>query len=166
MDTSEQYIKMCRRANKLQQEKYKAGYLPGDYILYEDDIPILIGFDILGVERFTHSGRSSIRLRVLEPPPVFNFNMEADYPVTIRVAELTVKVLCHYGIPIWLPRQDQLQGMVGRDWRYIFPKFIWWYTDVDMRHLEIISSMEQLWLAFVMKEKFGKTWNGEEWINE
>ncbi len=25
-------------------------------------------------------------------------------------------------------------------------------------------TMEQLWLAFVMKEKFSKTWNGEDWI--
>lgn len=25
-------------------------------------------------------------------------------------------------------------------------------------------SMEQLWLAFVMKEKHNKVWNGEEWI--
>ena len=27
------------------------------------------------------------------------------------------------------------------------------------------TSMEQLWLAFVMKEKFNKTWNGEAWVN-
>ena len=25
-------------------------------------------------------------------------------------------------------------------------------------------SMEQLWLAFVMKEKYSKQWNGKEWI--
>jgi len=25
------------------------------------------------------------------------------------------------------------------------------------------TSMEQLWLAFVMKEKYGKVWNGEDW---
>jgi len=24
--------------------------------------------------------------------------------------------------------------------------------------------MEQLWLAFVMKEKHNKTWNGKDWI--
>ncbi len=27
------------------------------------------------------------------------------------------------------------------------------------------TSMEQLWLAFVMKEKYDKTWNGTEWHN-
>jgi len=25
------------------------------------------------------------------------------------------------------------------------------------------TSMEQLWLAFVMKEKYNKVWNGKEW---
>jgi len=28
------------------------------------------------------------------------------------------------------------------------------------------DSMEQLWLAFVMKEKYNKIWNGENWIKE
>ena len=27
-------------------------------------------------------------------------------------------------------------------------------------------TMEQLWLVFVMKEKFGKSWSGSEWISE
>ncbi len=37
------------------------------------------------------------------------------------------------------------------------------------RHFNIaksFTSMEQLWLAFVMKEKYNKVWDGEEWINE
>lgn len=29
--------------------------------------------------------------------------------------------------------------------------------------LEQFTSMEQLWLAFVMKEKYNKTWDGNEW---
>ena len=33
------------------------------------------------------------------------------------------------------------------------------------KHLTSKSSMEQLWLAFVMKSKYNKTWNGEDWIN-
>jgi hypothetical protein len=26
------------------------------------------------------------------------------------------------------------------------------------------ESWEQLWLAFVMKEKYNKVWNGEDWV--
>jgi hypothetical protein len=65
----------------------------------------------------------------------------------------------------WLPRQDQLQEMIGSEWRYIFSGFMWWYADADTRRLEMIGSIEQLWLAFMMKEKFNKVWNGEEWKN-
>ena len=162
MDTSEQYIKMCRMSDKLQREKYKAGYFPGDYILGENNVPILIGFDILGVERFIYSGLPSTRLRVLEPTPVFNFDIEANYSATIKVAELTVKVLHTHGIPTCLFRQDQLQEMVDGDWIESFITFMWWYQD---ENTEIYKSMEQLWLSLVMKEKYGKTWNGEEWIN-
>lgn len=60
---------------------------------------------------------------------------------------------------IWLPRQDQLQEMVNRNINYtiaiqgfeetieVTPDFTW----------------EQLWLGFVMKEKYGKIWDGSGW---
>jgi hypothetical protein len=62
---------------------------------------------------------------------------------------------------IWLPRQDQLQEMVMQP-RLLQRFFVWWdnlplFPDYD--------SMEQLWLAFVMKEK-GKTWDGDKWIHQ
>jgi hypothetical protein len=72
---------------------------------------------------------------------------------------------------IWLPRQDQLQEMVGGykfgfvDWREwitnIYPSFRSYknpFTELSF------SSFEQLWLAFVMKEKYNKVWSGSEWV--
>ncbi len=32
------------------------------------------------------------------------------------------------------------------------------------RYIAQFTSMEQLWLAFVMKEKYGKVWDGGEWV--
>jgi len=64
---------------------------------------------------------------------------------------------------IWLPRQDQLQAMMGETiWLLLihFGKFL---TD---GYVHRFTSMEQLWLAFVMKENYNKTWNSEEWIKE
>ena len=83
---------------------------------------------------------------------------------------------------IWLPRQDQLQEMVGFTARsigaiyrwassevydlpddkenYSFPHDEHWYRNIP---LYFNGSWEQLWLAFVMKEKHNKIWNGEEW---
>lgn len=88
---------------------------------------------------------------------------------------------------IWLPHQDQLQEMVYPHpnwnpdaihecyqkplsllaWIYEFA----YYRDNHTQKPEIIkllnnydASMEQLWLAFVMKEKYNKVWNGEDWV--
>ncbi len=62
---------------------------------------------------------------------------------------------------IWLPRQDQLQEML---WTVTATDIYHWLrkvTEFQMRNS--CQSMEQLWLAFVMKEKYNKTWDGKEW---
>ncbi len=78
---------------------------------------------------------------------------------------------------VWLPRQDQLQEMVLEDesyWRYQRYQSDARYLDIidDIRAFfhgkcgqgaDLILSLEQLWLAFVMKEKHGKVWSGSEW---
>ena len=95
----------------------------------------------------------------------------------------------NYKDAIWLPTQSQLQEMVGQsNIEYLlldFHKFVapddyclhgdrevgfyhQGYCEIctDQRN-EVhrqFTSMEQLWLAFVMKEKFGKVWTGEKWI--
>ena len=63
-----------------------------------------------------------------------------------------------------LERQDQLQEMVEYDWVVCVKRvydFMFSLNPPEMPH-----SMEQLWLAFVMKEKYNKVWNGTEWIKE
>ena len=65
---------------------------------------------------------------------------------------------------ICLFRQDQLQGMVWDldTWSCKFQGCWGWYVATDT--LSAIKSMEQLWLGFVMWDKYNKTWNGEDWI--
>ena len=64
-------------------------------------------------------------------------------------------------VAIWLPRQDQLQEMVAHESIYnLLDKFdVWGKWDQSL-----YDSMEKLWLAFVMKERYNKTWNGKEWV--
>ena len=66
---------------------------------------------------------------------------------------------------IWLPRQDQLQKMIkykyGDRTISLLNNFIQ-FTRVCYAHGKYWS-MEQLWLAFVMKEKYNKIWDGEDW---
>ena len=82
---------------------------------------------------------------------------------------------------VQLERQDQLQEMYcdGRGGRHFpleglikgFTDFVFngtWQLPYDptLKSLESnqFTSMEQLWLAFVMKEKFKKMWSGNEWV--
>ena len=64
--------------------------------------------------------------------------------------------------------QDQLQEMVKSDpyfaWNYI--GMLGRFADKNIIYTCGFDSMEQLWLAFVMKEKFQKLWDEEKqnWI--
>ena len=71
---------------------------------------------------------------------------------------------------IWLPRQDDLQAMLsGSDWGKAsrFYEFIWGRNHKEItEYAEQFLSMEQLWLAFVMKELYHKQWYNGEWREE
>ncbi len=68
---------------------------------------------------------------------------------------------------VWLPRQDQLQEMCQEK----KPQWLLSSLDISVNHemsrhydyFQRFTSMEQLWLAFVMKERFNKTWSEKEW---
>jgi len=66
---------------------------------------------------------------------------------------------------VWLPRQDQLQEMIDC------------HKNIQIAHHRLyqiaefwvgrnLNSFEQLWLAFVMYEKYEKKWDGEAWIKQ
>ncbi|KKN57556.1 hypothetical protein LCGC14_0561020 [marine sediment metagenome] len=77
----------------------------------------------------------------------------------------------------WLPRQDQLQEMVGdlpeateRASVELLGCFTSWCYTEDARGFRKwtpgayqFTSMEQLWLAFCMHELHSKTWDGDKW---
>ena len=77
---------------------------------------------------------------------------------------------------LWLPRQDQLQEMADNEGKAhtLVVRLVNWlqselWFDKDgfcnWKHAIDYDSMEQLWLAFVMKELHGKVWDGEVWTN-
>lgn len=73
---------------------------------------------------------------------------------------------------IWLPRQDQLQEMVGiitpeSYLEYVFNQYFEFADDtgVDIKNpYPEAKTPEQLWLAFVQKELHNKIWDGDKWI--
>ena len=74
-----------------------------------------------------------------------------------------------YSTRIWLPRQDQLQEMVlESNHPDELLKIIGHFHDFACGVTPQFDSMEQLWLAFVMKELYSKIWSKEKekWICE
>jgi len=68
---------------------------------------------------------------------------------------------------VWLPRQDQLQEMVIENYATFWDLAIA-FSNVLMGenalYFEQFDSMEKLWLAFIMLEKYKKKWKEEEWV--
>ena len=87
---------------------------------------------------------------------------------------------------VWLPRQDQLQEMISyptlgsekfKEMVRYYHEIVCIGQDTKVNLLRAVASfaaersfvgchqtMEQLWLAFVMCEKYNKIWDGEKWI--
>lgn len=65
---------------------------------------------------------------------------------------------------LWLLRQDQLQEMIGsfEDCLNLIDR---WDAENALGYdYPDVTSMEQLWIALVMEEKYNKVWNGDNWI--
>ena len=70
----------------------------------------------------------------------------------------------------WLPTQEQLQEMLKLDpvtLIYLIDKFVangegYWHSFAKALYPN--PSMNELWLAFVMKEKYNKKWTGSKWV--
>ena len=76
---------------------------------------------------------------------------------------------------IWLPTQGQLQKILNiDDFTYLVSDFSEWvYQQEGFRYYnppepetKIFFSMEQLWLAFVMKTIYNKIWRSGEWVKD
>ncbi len=135
MDTNPEYIKMCEKAEEIQQ-----AWKPRQRDCFLN--PSLGSMELNGVLIYI---------------PLF-------YGDTVAFSEDSQ---CREE-SIWLPRQDQLQEMLA-DYDGIPILSVEWVTRVaELLNSNDIpegqTSMEQLWLAFVMKEKYSKIWNGKEWV--
>ena len=133
MDTSKEYIKMC------DCEEIQKDWVPqyGDYIAGE----------WLDANDDTEWQELGIVLRYQEDKNLIKTGGD---------------ILWNRDIIRWLPRQDQLQGMFF-DGKYIYnilDSFCEFFKEQEDSGL---TSAEQLWLAFVMKEKHNKTWDKDKW---
>ena len=145
MDCSVDYIKMCEKAEKIQKSisDLKDGDFIADWRFKKDEV--IVYHPLIHDAGFGEEG----------PDDEFTW---------------------------WLPRQDQLQEIIqaqvkchGKDELYWKINWFWEFVQAtcfthgeNYGHLteQAYPSMEQLWLAFVMKEKYKKVWDGKEWKEE
>ena len=139
MDTSKEYIEMCRKAVEVQE-------------LWEPNVGDLTDCGLI--------------LKIY-PGMYYTYKKESGHFFNVPKKEN----------PIYLPRQDQLQDMIGISKMFdfyglveTFNRFATGKTCVvgsenqNIAHLKQFKSMEQIWLAFVMHAKYSKKWDGSDWI--
>ncbi|MDH4127153.1 MAG: hypothetical protein OEV44_00255 [Spirochaetota bacterium] len=147
MDITKEYIEKCKKAQDIQKLRVN-GYEWGDYYFYFNDYDICI-----------------------ENPRNFT---------EISTSKEITRLIIGRDNHIWLPCQDQLQNMLKTlEWFWsdknasemldsVYYMFTCCTNDNGFNCTEYcnkFNSFEQLWLAFVMKEKYNKQWNFEtkEW---
>ena len=133
------YIKMCEKAKEIQD------------------------IDIIGTNRrrkrqydiVSAAGRIGFYVEHLVFQPFFN---EENEQIESSVDDY-----------VWIPRQDQPQEMSPASWIHFDEqcKKIAFETGINLDKIgstDIVYSKEKAGLMFVMKEKYSKTWNGEDWV--
>ena len=141
MDTTEVFKKMCEKADLEWYPKL------GDTVYCKST-------NETGIVRSVYKDyKNKVWIcfyRESENEGVFEFNAPKDYYISL-----------------W--RQDQLQDKVRGKLTYTDVIGAVWklYNAVGTNRISPyarLNSLEQIWLAFVMEEKFGKVWNGKDWI--
>jgi len=139
MDKSKKFIRMCESAKEIQQ-KWKQEY--GDFFVAE-------------------SGQ--IKCWISRAPAEVKF--KKGFGITV---DADVIYIAKY---IWLPRQNQLIEMAqipGHRYEIIVQNFYSWtkepYEMLNDMPNKLFRTMEQIWLAFVMQQKFNKQWNDTQWL--
>ncbi|GAG05445.1 unnamed protein product [marine sediment metagenome] len=144
MDTSEQFIKMCEKAEEIQE-------IADDYI---DSFSISCWYSPNHVQckgHFTDWHMGYKYCPVCRKP----LKITQEYSICLRIKGDDT---------IWLPRQDQLQEMLFEGeygLQTICARLYEWSTSASCSIC--FESMEQLQLGFWMRAKYNKVWNGEEW---
>ncbi len=159
------YIKMCERNPYIQIPHWEKGWQEGDY-LYDGKKVCLCGMDYLQVLNIFRDGRNRVRFAIREPMTAIVYEQPSPLStVAMKTGDYEIFSLNN---GTWLPRQDQLQEMVGEPlWQLNF-RFIDWLRDkpydghINHSHLDF-KSMEQLWLAFYMSEKHSRVWE-DKWV--
>lgn len=137
MDTSKEYIEMCSLAHEIQE--WKKAHSFGDVLYHDGFVWYVNGYEL------SEGGNSFRAVRIVDDTFLEKWFSEDD----LRL------------MPTWLPRADQLPIMMNTaDTPRRWAMFQSGHFMEEVKRLAEFATWEQVWLAFVMREKFGKIWNG------
>jgi len=144
MDISKEYIRMCEKAVEL-QKNWTPQNLDYIYSIYEKQIKNV----------------DDIRLHWMYHKSIKQYQNINHIKGSKTYANVWYQV-------VWIPRQDQLQDILNYELSDLIYKFKDWNCASGFEWMSDnkFTSMEQLWLAFVMYEKYIKYWDGEKWESD
>ena len=161
MDNSDMYINMCERAKEIQRN-----YHPrvGDYIYFTGGSGYTFSF-----ENDTSNSKWKKEALVWRDNYYRSGYVSATHGYTgshLGYEDFHAVVVEGFYFPtkecVVLPRQDQLQELLGYALTPLISSFHNFITEC-LNYAQNLKSMEQLWLAFVMLEKYRKVWGGSDW---
>jgi len=157
MDTSKEYVKMCEKAVEIQE-------------YCRDNInklrPSYIYDNLLNVVCLIIWCPKSLRKKLGQISNEHIVSIEENNDKGVYLEEGTT------GTFYWLPRQGQLQDIYYTDKikeRFGTSKEVHIILSINIFlrensvYVNLLNSMEQIWLAFIMKEKFNKVWDKDNW---
>ena len=160
MDTSEEYIKMCEKAIAIQVMWMSPSKLLKILPSYFYDKMFK------GVEIAVHVPESLTRHVGCDKLQHAYMALGIDQ-IDHDLSDCGDSSLDWRKCMVWLPTQDQLQDMIDMQW---FSKFHLFYAFANGEYpvhpylaISHFKTMEQLWLAYVMKEVHGLYWDGNSW---
>lgn len=167
MDTSKEYIEMLRKLAQQCHEMEEGSFIQDGWQMQKGDF--VLEYLPYHQECFLIT-RPHIRQRTSDGTQIYNHSyifkgvhLDIGLPDSEVLDKIQVRTVAVQNL-IWLPRQDQLQEMVEKEdigglvWRFTQ----WWNVQRVGKSCRL--SFEQLWLAYVMKEKYNKVWNDKEWV--
>ena len=140
MDNTKEYILQCEKAEEIQLLK------PNPKEEDRNDVEYVSYFYLPEEERVE----------------ILKFDNDEDHPIIGGYHD-------DESGAIWLPTQDQLQDLLNyelSDLTYDFNEFNFDKKFGGLLSIDKFTSMEQLWLAFVMYEKYVKYWDGKKWESD
>ena len=154
MDTTEKNIKMCEKAEEIQESRPQdkdVWYLSPKYNLGSEEV--YCGRTYSVIDETAHEFEKG-KVYTFAEYKAFGYDFWAD-----GYHSIDTKLF------IWLPCQDQLQGMIGLTW-HDFDSLCWSITSELLEQKKTYPSKEQAGLMALMYLKYKKVWNDEteEWI--